>query len=287
MKSQLSILLAGYGDIAQRLVKHPSLSNDHFIAVKRSESSPEKNLVALQGDLRDNVFAQSLVNKADVIVATISPDKFSDEGYRDSYEAVARSLAESVTANEKKPGLILWVSSTSVYGENNGECVDEMTPASPVGFSGKRLLQAEKIIQAVPTKTVVVRFSGIYGPGRMRTLENVKQGTISTEEGSPWSNRIHSDDCAGVLAHLVDLYRQGRQLEDIYLATDNLPVTLHQVHRWLAEQMNISDLRETASRGRANRRCANQRLLASGYKFKYPDYRSGYAELISAFETVK
>ena len=287
MKSQLRILLAGYGDIAQRLVKQPALCKDQFIAVRRRESAAKQHLVTLQGDLREGQLVSSLLNNVDVIVATISPDSFSDEGYRDSYVAVANSLAQCIVVSDKKPGLVIWVSSTSVYGENNGAWVDENTPACPVGFSGKRLLQAEQIIQEIPTNTIVVRFSGIYGPGRTRTIEMVKQEKISAAKASPWSNRIHSDDCAGVLAHLIDLYRQRRHLEDIYLATDNLPAPLNQVHRWIAEKMNISDLKEAVSSGRANRRCSNQRLLATGYQFKYPDFRSGYAELIAEFESVK
>ena len=280
-QSQLKILLAGFGDLGSRLASRLAKKGVELTAVKRGPLKGEVGFLLRKGDLRDSFFLKILLfERYDVIVVSITPDEFSDRGYRDSYVVVAENLAEAITGNTVKPGLVLWVSSTGVYGDGKGEWVDEQTEPVPTSFSGRRLLEAEQIIKSLPVPFAIVRFSGIYGPGRNRMLEQVKQGKIAAAEPMVWSNRIHSEDCAGVLEHLIALHQSGRRLEQVYIATDSNPAPVYEVQNWLADQLGVVARQETAPAARANRRCSNRRLLASGYQFLYPDYRSGYGELL-------
>lgn len=95
-----------------------------------------------------------------------------------------------------------------------------------------------------------------------------------------WSNRIHSDDCAGVLCHLVERYAANKPIETLYLATDSQPVTQHDLRRWMADQMQVK-LEDEIVEQKAARRCSNQRLLASGYQFIFPSYKEGYLALMA------
>jgi nucleoside-diphosphate-sugar epimerase len=128
-----------------------------------------------------------------------------------------------------------------------------------------------------------VRFSGIYGSGRTRMLDQIKAGKGRPAQPEQWSNRIHSDDCAGVLAHLVELFGRGETLESIYLGTDKEPVTQHDMRRWMASQMQVQLTEEIVVQN-AIRRCSNRRLLESGYEFIYPGYREGYLALMEERE---
>jgi nucleoside-diphosphate-sugar epimerase len=177
------------------------------------------------------------------------------------------------------PKLIIWVSSTSVYGDCAGGWVDETTKAIPVTFSGEILLQAEKIIKDLPCQSTVVRFSGIYGPGRSRLLSQVRSGRGRPQMPQQWSNRIHADDCGGVLAHLINLFESGKPIEQVYLASDCQPVTQHEIRRWLAQRLSVDLVEESVAVGLV-RRCSNRLLLESGFNFKYPSFREGYAALI-------
>ena len=285
MTSQLKILLGGFGDIARRVVTQPALSGASFTAVRRTpveaQGNIEGNINVQAGDLRDIDFLAGLLAQPfDVLVLSITPDSFSDQGYQQNYVAVAEALKEALTTSTLQPGLILWVSSTSVYGDYQGGWVDEDSPAQPGSFSGKRLLEAEQIIQSLPVSSSIVRFSGIYGPGRNRLINQVKAGKVAAAEPVSWTNRIHSEDCAGVLAHLIQLHRSGRVLDNIYLATDCQPVPSHQVQSWIAEQLGIEVGEAEQAKQRASRRCDNKQLLATGYEFNYPDYRAGYGELL-------
>ena len=290
MKKQFKVLLAGYGDIARRMAAPLTDAGCSVSGVRRSPPRTESGspVTQFQADLRDSQqLAELLVREFDAVVVSVTPDDFSDEGYKNSYVAVAESLARVMTAVEIPPGLVLWVSSTSVYGQGAEEWVDESSPACPSSFSGKRLLQAEQIIlglaQQLPLQATAVRFSGIYGSGRTRLLKRVRQGKIAPAEPVAWSNRIHSRDCAGVLCHLIAMHRRGKPLETVYLATDCEPAPLHYVHSWLADRLEVKGVQspEGETAPRANRRCCNRRLLEAGYQFAYPDFRAGYTAVLA------
>ena len=117
--------------------------------------------------------------------------------------------------------------------------VDETTEANPVTFSGEILLQAEQIIKDLPCSSTVVRFSGIYGPGRTRLIDQVQEAKGRPKTPQQWSNRIHADDCGGVLAHLIELYESDRSIEPVYLASDCQPVTQHDIRNWIADRLSV------------------------------------------------
>lgn len=279
----MKILLAGCGDIAQRIP--PQLPEEHhFFGLKRSPTKLAHGITPLVGDIRDNACLDAVFEEGfDVVVATLTPDSISEEGYQKAYVDSSAALALAISHAVYKPKLVIWVSSTSVYGQNMGAWVDEDCEATSTSFSGQALRKAEENILAAPLAasctSVVVRFSGIYGPGRTRMLNQVLAGAGGTKQHEQWSNRIHSEDCAAVIAHLILLNEQKTPLLPIYVATDCQPVTLYEVRHWLAAQLHVSLTAKPAS-SRTARRCSNQKLLDSGYKFKFPTYREGYLELI-------
>jgi nucleoside-diphosphate-sugar epimerase len=174
-----------------------------------------------------------------------------------------------------------YASSTGVYAQSHGEWVDEDSPTEPTGFSGLRVLEGERLaLEGVPG-AVVVRFGGIYGPGRTRLVDTVRRGATCVESPPLYTNRIHRDDCAGVLRHLLSLERAA----SAYVAVDHAPAPQCEVMDWLAARLGVPAPRRV--RGQApeagpggSKRCRNARLLASGYAFLYPTYREGYAALL-------
>jgi nucleoside-diphosphate-sugar epimerase len=277
----LKILFAGCGDIgcraASRLAPEFSCSG-----VKRNPQTLPDSIQPLAGNMGDRARMVEVLSQGfDIVVATLTPDSFTEEAYRRAYVDSAKTLAAAMEQSSSVPQLVIWVSSTSVYGNNQGDWVDEQSATEPQSFSGKLLLEAEQLITALPCATTIVRFSGIYGPGRSRMLDQVRAGKGRPAEPQQWSNRIHSEDCAGVLAHLVRRFSACQSLQPLYLASDSEPVTQHQLRQWLAAQLKVELQEEQVEQG-AIRRCSNQRLLESGYQFIYPGYREGYQALIQA-----
>lgn len=210
----------------------------------------------------------------------MTPDGRLESDYRKAYYDTLKALLhrwQSVPAPER----IIFVSSTSVYGQNAGERVDEFSVAEPATPRAKVLKQAEQLLPSSGQRYSVVRFSGIYGPGRDYLLRQVWAGKGGDNH---YTNRIHSEDCSAVLCHLLDLLPE--RLARLYLASDKLPVPGLVIRQWLARQLGIEPgtLNTAASDGRgANKRCDSARLEQSGYRFQYPTYKEGYPNLIAEF----
>ena len=180
------------------------------------------------------------------------------------------------------PRRVFFVSSTSVYGERGGGWVDETTPPGPRGFAGESLVAGERRMRAGPIPATVVRFAGIYGPGRGWMIERARSGASCAGDPPKFTNRIHRDDCAGVLAHLVEL---GDRCNDAYIGVDDAPVEECEVLEWLAARLGAPAPRrvhgdEAVAQG-MGKRCSNARLRASGYRFRYPTFREGYAAVLA------
>lgn len=281
LSSPEKCLIIGCGDIGQRLAQQLHQQGYRVSGLRRSIKSDLAYLHYHSGDATDiEQMGSLLAEEFNIIVISMTPSERSDAGYQQAYVDSCQTLLQALDLQQQKPRLILFVSSTGVYAQQDGSWVDETSPTTPEGFSGKRLLQAEQLICQSGHAHTIVRFSGIYGPGRRRLIEQVIQKRASA---SPhYTNRIHADDCAGVIAHLIKLQRT-QELAPVYLATDSSPTPMIDVVSWIAEQLGIEDfLAPDALNERGNKRISNQLLLASGYRFIYPDFRSGYATLLAS-----
>jgi nucleoside-diphosphate-sugar epimerase len=135
---------------------------------------------------------------------------------------------------------------------------------------------------ALSTQNIIVRFSGIYGPGREYLLRLASQSPEIQQDPPYFTNRIHQQDCVSVLAFLCECHLAGVELEQCYIASDDDPAPMWEVISWLASQMNCQPpgIKTTDDKPDLNKRCNNQRLKALGYTFKYPNYKTGYLELL-------
>ncbi|MGH1484692.1 MAG: NAD-dependent epimerase/dehydratase family protein [Cellvibrionaceae bacterium] len=287
MASQETVLLLGFGDIAKRLAK--KLSSSYQITGVRRRSELVQGITTVQADCSDLTEMQNLLTQHfDVIVVTMTPSEMSDEGYEKAYVQTVKTLLAALAHNAQTPRLLIFVSSSSVYGQQQGEWVDEQASTEPSSYSGKRLLEAENLLSQSEFASCSVRFSGIYGPGRRRLIEQVVAGHGAAKEPVLYSNRIHSEDCAGILAYLIE--RQKTQvIAPVYLASDCEPTPLYDVKQWLAEQLALPvDHLKPKPLGRtlrSSKRCSNKQLLATGYQFQYPTFKEGYRAVLESANT--
>lgn len=226
---------------------------------------------------------QHLAKGADIVIATFTPGASTPQAYHRAYVETATVLRDALAQMEKPPRLLLWVSSTRVYGQSGDQWLDERSQPLPSSFQGESLLAAEKIIQSAPTETCVVRFAGIYGPGRDRLLSQVRAGRCAPPSPPQFSNRIHVDDAVGFLAHLIDGQKNGMPLEKLYIGADCAPVPMYELQSWLAKSMGYTSAHlreEVATSERRSKKLSNKRMLDSGYEMLYPDYRAGYSTLL-------
>ncbi len=285
-----NLLLVGCGDIAQRLAGRLLDADGDYSAtgLRRRPPVTGQVMTELQFEVCDLARPEQLESALsrrpyDVVVITLTPDEYSEAGYRRTYGELLDQFMSRLERQSYRPRLVIFVSSTSVYGQCGGEWVDEDSVTEPRAHAGRELLRAEARMAASPLSSCVVRFSGIYGPGRKRLIEQVREGVGCAETPPSYTNRIHADDAAGFLAHLIERQRLSTEaLATCYLASDSEPVPMWQVKQWLAARLGLVDhwrsQQPTGRRG--SKRCSNQRLLATGYRLRYPDFRRGYSSLL-------
>ena len=276
------ILIAGCGDVGTALGLSLAEHGHEVFGARRSAHRLPEPLHPLPVDLIDARAIERAIPTVDTAVYAVAAGSRDEGAYRRAYVDGVSALLEVLEARADPPRRVFFVSSTSVYGERGGEWIDETAPLAPRGFAGESLAAGERRMLASPIPATVVRFAGIYGPGRGWMIERARAGASCAGDPPKFTNRIHRDDCAGVLAHLVGL---GDRCDDAYIGVDDAPVEECEVLEWLAARLRAPAPRrvggdEAASRG-SGKRCSNARLRASGYRFRHPTFREGYAAVLA------
>ncbi|WP_129139705.1 SDR family oxidoreductase [Modicisalibacter coralii] len=282
-------LILGCGDIGTTLGRLLVDAGHRVVGVRRRPQALEgTGIEPLALDLTDEAALASLPD-ADIVVYVASADHFDESAYRAAYPDGLKAVLGELERRDKAPKRVFFVSSTSVYAQQDGEQVDETSPTEPRGFSGQLMLTAERALTEHALPGTVVRFSGIYGPGRDRLIQQVREGRMAAAVPPMYTNRIHRDDCAGVLAHLIGRALDDQPLEPLYLASDCEPVPLHDVTAWLAQRLGIesSETMQSPLKRRSSKRCDNTRLRETGYHFRYPTFREGYAQVLASADPAK
>ncbi len=240
----------------------------------RRHPVPEDDAVAV--DANDRAALRSLLAQDfDQILVTLTPSERSDTGYRLGYVAPMQQLVRVLADLHLSPRVV-FVSSTSVYGQNQGEWVDESSPTEPGSYAGRRLLEAETVLLDSQLPVTIARLTGIYGPGREYLLNQVRQGITPGRSLLAWSNRIHAEDAARALRHLLALPAPDR----VYLVSDSKPVLLAEVVNGLALAVGKAPIEQSMHAPFTGKRVRNDRLLASGFRLHYPNWRAGYKTLV-------
>ena len=290
---QKKVLIVGCGNLGLHLSGALIADGYSVTAARRSVSKLPSHLPSFAMDVTDpETFADFEAQSWDAIIVTLTAR--GEEAYRKVYVEGMRNILASLARMQRRP-LVLFTSSTSVYHQDDGSVVNEQSATKPEGYSGKTMLEAEASLLAAELPSAAVRFSGIYGSYRIANpvmvesnadrgghlLKVLNEGRICPPAPMRFSNRIHINDCVGVLHFLVSRFFSGIDLSPVYLASDGNPVPLHEVMTWIANVNNIAtdNLVEDYRPNRGgNKRCIGTLLTEQGYEWIVPDYRQGYSE---------
>jgi len=273
------VLIAGCGDVGSELGRQLVAAGFAVTGMRRSDSALPDGMQSLLADVTKPDTLQTLSNiKPEILVYCVAASEHNDEGYQASYVDGLRNV---LVALESTGSLrhVLFTSSTGVYGQYSDEVLDETQAAIPSDFTGQRMLEAEALLENLPCASTAIRLSGIYGPGRNRMI-NLARDPQKWPQHNIWTNRIHRDDAAGSIAYLIERICSNEPVDDCYIVTDSKPVSQYEVLHWMASQfgMTITDANIPPVSG--GKRLSNRRLVSTGYQLKYPDYISGYSNLI-------
>lgn len=237
------------------------------------------------------------------IAIIITPDRYDANAYRDAYLAVAKHLANMAMALPKLERVV-FISSTGVYGQDDGEWVDVLTtPKVPNHAGSAYILQAEQALQqAFKDQAVIIRPSGIYGKTRRRLIEQAKQSLNDESNGAiHWTNRIMDSDLVTVVVNVLTLAKP----EPLYLASDYAPVSRAELMTWLkhclAKNLNTNHLNTNHGndtdttdhqtpiqyQDKTHQNMTGKRIHSNIPRawLQYPDWQSGYAYLLADDKT--
>jgi len=275
------VLIAGCGYVGAALGER-LLEDSHDVwGLRRNPRSLPAGIEPIEADLTQPQSLVGLPDDLDVVFYLTSPSGAEDRRYRLAYVDGLRALIGALDPQGKRPRL-LFASSTAVYRQRKGEWVDESSETAPEHWSGVRLLEGERLALQSSLPATVIRFGGIYGPRRASLIDRVRSGrAVYRSDPTHYTNRIHRDDCAGVLRHLMGLENP----HSVYLGVDSDPADERTVLLWLAGVLGSPEPRAaetggTPDRPRGSKRCRNDRLLRSGYTFRYPTFREGYRAVL-------
>jgi nucleoside-diphosphate-sugar epimerase len=273
------VLLAGCGDLGLRVAQRLLARGDEVWALRRRPPiSDDGGIHWLRGDLTRPETLRGLPPGITQLVYLPTPDRRDEAAYRSTFVHGLRYLLAALgTATLCR---VLFVSSTAVYGEHGGDWVDESTAPAPMGFNGEVLLEAEQWLAAQGIPTTVLRLAGLYGPGRLQLVDRLRAGQARVPRGTPhWANRIHIDDAAAAIVHLLRLTNPL----PLYLGVDSTPMSLDILYDALTRLIGVDPAQDgPAPAGIGSKRLSNALLRASGFVPIWPDAREGYAALLSA-----
>jgi electron-transferring-flavoprotein dehydrogenase len=258
------LLIAGAGDLGSRLAHLRAARGDEVIAMRRRERTDSAGIRHIRADLTDGAGFERLPKRPDAVVFCAAPDRRNEAAYRALYVDGLRRLLNGIETTR-----LIFVSSTAVYAQDAGEWIDERSPADAESFNGAALLAAESELSA-HDQGVVLRLSGIYGPGRESMLQRARSGQPGRRH---WSNRIHVDDAAGALSHLLSIPNP----DALYLGNDNEPALEAEVFAWIRDMEKLARV-VAADTPLSGRRVNNRRLRDTGWAPAFPDFRSGFLQ---------
>ncbi|QIO22226.1 SDR family oxidoreductase [Haloarcula sp. JP-L23] len=293
MTARVAILGCGY--VGLELGRQLRADHD-VVGVRRSDPGvaaiEDAGFEAVQADVTD-ADALSAVPDVDWVVFAASSGGRGAEAAREVYVDGLRTAIDHFWDRGDAPERLVYTSSTGVYGDHDGDWVDETTTLDPQTEKTRVLAEAEHIARERPVEYgghgTVARFAGLYGPDRYR-LERYLECPVT----AGYLNMVHRDDAAGAVRFLLEEDHR----EDVVLVVDDEPVEKWAFADWLAEQCDVpfppkqtkaerladSDLSSTATRRiQTSKRCSNDLLRSLGYEFAYPTFREGYRDAIREF----
>ena len=145
-----SVLIVGCGDVGGRLAKQLLASGWPVSGLRRSVGQLPEGVAAIAADLNDpRCPAAWPVDAPDYLVYSVAASQHDEAGYQAAYVDGLRNVLGWLAERKQAPRRLLFVSSSSVYAQKDGEWIDESAAVEPEGYSGKVMLEAERLALAL------------------------------------------------------------------------------------------------------------------------------------------
>jgi len=281
--NNINIFCFGFGQVAKNFIKKLNLEKFNInLSVTSREESKEKKIDEISYNnyqFIDGNFDKDLLNKlkqSDHILVSIPPV--------DGEDLIIKNFKEII--KECNPKWVTYLSATSVYGDHQGEWVDELSKTNPASSNGVDRLIAERLWLDLASKQniplQIFRLSGIYSD-QSNTLVRLKSGRANViNKKNHFFSRIHVEDIANVLFKSLSNFKSS----EIYNISDDKPSSSEEVILYGIKILNIKkpksiEVKEIESEMLKNfykesKKVSNQKMKSFfDYNLKFPTYVEG------------
>ena len=285
----MKIGILGYGYTA-KYFSDMILNINHnykiWATTRNTPSNTHPNIKLINFDF--NKVSKNIEN-TDIIIISTPPNKDgSDPSLSLTYDLLIQ--------NKKNIKLILYLSSTGVYGNHDGQWVTESSTCQPDSLTNKNRLCAEdswlSLYNQNNLPVMIFRLSGIYGPGR-NAIDKIQQGkTNIVLKKNQLFSRIHVTDICQCLITAINNPMPG----EIFNISDDLPCNIDMPYNYAAKLLQVSPpeyipYNTTKISDRLNNFYKNNKQV-SNFKLKekllsnlkYPTYKEGLDDIFNLLE---
>lgn len=231
----MNILILGCGKLGQALALQLTTLGHSVCTVSRTAKDLPPSIQHITQDIQQ-LDLSNITQKFDWVYVILSPAQRSLFNYHQTYIDTIFPITQALQSHPIQK--IVYISSTRVYGENQGQSVDDSTlpvPAPDDGY-GQILRSAELLWHAHwQEKLLIIRPSGLYSGTSPRLLKMAQQLECVTEQH--WINLIHQHDVVYLLAFLTNI--QASELAESYIFTAEPALLQHHVLNHLRQQMQL------------------------------------------------
>ncbi len=270
----MNIAIIGCGYVGYAVAKY--WQQHHDLVITATTTTPAKvevlQQVANKVEIVKGSDAQALksvLQNQDAVLLSVGAKGIDSyqETYLKTAENIVSLLQDTTTVKQ-----LIYTASYSVYGDRNGDWVDEETPTAPGNPTGEILNQAEQILLAANNenlKVCILRMGGIYGKDReLVKIFNRAFGKTRPGNGEDTTNWIHLDDIVGA----IEFARQ-QQLKGIYNLVDDAHLSSQELIDNLAQKYDKPKVMWDASQPKSrayNSKVSNEKIKRAGYKLIHP-----------------
>ena len=213
-----------------------------------------------------------LLQGQETVLLAVGAKTRNIDAYRQSYLTLAENVASNL-AHASSVQQLIYLSSYSVLGDQQGAWADETTPLLPANDYGKILAETEAILQKIANSKIkisILRLAGIYGPGReLLKIFRPWSGTTRPGDGSDYTNWVHLEDIVRAIDFVGD-----RHLLGLYNLTGDRPQQSQAFFAQLFAHYQLPNIIWDSSRPSErpyNTRLSNQKITSEGFEFLHPE----------------
>ncbi len=287
--NKIKVFCFGFGQVAKYFIKKIVKEKQ---AIELNVSSRKKNHTLKFEGLNLNSYEfndekidknmNSKIQDADFILVSIPPINDGDIVLKNFKEILKKTKTKWIT----------YLSATSVYGNHDGEWVDEDSETKPTSISGIKRLQAERLWQNFSIENnlplQIFRLSGIYSVQNNILKRLISGQTKIVKKDNHFFSRIHIEDIANLLFHSMKKFKSN----EIFNISDDKPAPQEEIASYgskllkvkFPEFLELEALEDGMLKDfyKDSKKVNNQKVKDFfNYQFTYPTYKEGLDKIFN------